>query len=109
MKYPLESEGLKSLAEKYELDLDRIVDSIKEKGYNKVAVQLPDGFKRHALEISEFISKNSGADVYIWGGSTYGACDVPTGLEKLGIKMIIQFGHARFKADEIKRPERIKE
>ena len=109
MRYPIDNDGLKSLAEKYELDLDQIIDRIKEKDYKKVAVQIPDGFKRHALEISEFINKNSGADVYIWGGSTYGGCDLPIGLEKLGVKMIIQFGHARFKADEMTRPERIRE
>ena len=81
---------------------------IKEKKYDKVAIQFPDGFKLHALEISDFISEKSGAEVFIWGGSTYGACDVPTGLEKLGIKMIIQFGHAKFRADETKKPSDIK-
>ncbi len=108
MDYKIKSEGLKALVEKYDIDLGEIVDWIKEKKFNKVAIQIPDGFKLHAMEISDFISENSGAEVYIWGGSTYGACDIPVGLEKLGIKAIIQFGHARFRADELKRPTEIR-
>ncbi len=104
MKYTSKDDGIKYLIERYDIDFDNIIDAIKEKKYDKVAIQIPDGFKMHALEISDFIKENSGAAVYIWGGSTYGACDVPVGLEKLGIKMIIQFGHARFRADETKKP-----
>ncbi len=107
MKYAAKEAGIKYLTEKYDIDFDSIIDTIREKKYDKVAIQIPDGFKMHALDISDFIKENSGADVYIWGGSTYGACDAPTGLEKLGVKMIIQFGHARFRADEMKKPSEI--
>jgi 2-(3-amino-3-carboxypropyl)histidine synthase len=109
MKYPQKNEGVRYLTDKYDIDFDSIIDKIKEKKYNKVAIQIPDGFKRHALEISDFIAENSGAEVYIWGGSTYGACDVPVGLERLDIKMIIQFGHARFRADGTKKFSEIKD
>ncbi|EEZ92705.1 MAG: Diphthamide synthase subunit DPH2-like protein [Candidatus Parvarchaeum acidiphilum ARMAN-4] len=101
MKYTIKNEGLKYLTEKYDINFDSIIDNIIEKKYNKVAIQIPDGFKLHALDIADMISSNSQAEVYIWGGSTYGACDVPIGLEKFGIKAIIQFGHARFRADEL--------
>ncbi len=109
MKYDTKNEGIRYLTEKYDIDFDEIIDSIKIKKYDKIAIQIPDGFKLHATDLADFISENSGAEVYIWGGSTYGACDIPTGLEKLGIKMIIQFGHARFRADETKRPTRMKD
>jgi 2-(3-amino-3-carboxypropyl)histidine synthase len=108
-KYPIDSDGIRALTSRYDIDFDKIIDGIKEKQYNKVMIQVPDGFKRHALEMADFISKNSGAEVYIWGGSTYGACDVPIGLEKAGIKMLIQFGHAMFRADELKKPTEIKD
>lgn len=108
MKYEPKEEGIRYLLSRYDIDFDEIIDRIKEKKYSKVAIQIPDGFKMHALELSDFLKENSGAEIYIWGGSTYGACDVPVGLEKLGIKMIIQFGHARFRADETKRPTEIK-
>ncbi len=101
MKYKIENDGLEYLTEKYDINFDEIIDKIKDKKYNKVAIQIPDGFKLHSLDIADMISKNSGAEVYIWGGSTYGACDIPIGLEKFGIKAIIQFGHARFRADQL--------
>jgi 2-(3-amino-3-carboxypropyl)histidine synthase len=101
MKYELDNEGIKMLCDSYDIDFDYIIDYIKSKSYKKVAIQIPDGFKMHALEMADFIQRNSGAEVFIWGGSTYGACDIPLGLDRLGIKMIIQFGHARFRADEL--------
>ncbi len=100
--------GIKYLTDKYDIDFDEIAKRINEKKYDKVAIQIPDGFKMHALEIADLLHEKTGAEIYIWGGSTYGACDIPTGLEKLGIKMIIQFGHARFRADEIKHPTEVK-
>ncbi len=108
MEYRIKSDRLRELVEKYDMDLEEVVNWIKRKNFNKIAIQIPDGFKLHSMEISDFISENSGAEVYIWGGSTYGACDIPVGLEKLGIKAIIQFGHARFRADELKKPSGIK-
>jgi 2-(3-amino-3-carboxypropyl)histidine synthase len=107
MKYHTKSEGIGYLLKKYDIDFDTIIDKIKERKYDKVAIQIPDGFKMHALEIADFIKENTGSEVYIWGGSTYGACDVPSGLEKLGIKLIIQFGHAMFRADETAKPTEI--
>ena len=82
MKYQIKNDGLKYLTEKYDIDFDGIIDSIKGKKYNKVAIQVPDGFKLHALDIADMISENSDTEIYIWGGSTYGACDIPIGLEK---------------------------
>ncbi len=101
MKYKIDNEGLKYLTDKYDIDFDSIIDRIIESKYDKIAIQIPDGFKLHALDIADMINKYSGAEVYIWGGSTYGACDIPVGLGKFGIKAIIQFGHARFRADEL--------
>lgn len=109
MKYDIKNEGVMYLVKKYNMDFDSIIDHIKEKKYDKVAIQLPDGFKLHALDIAELISDNTSAEVYIWGGSNYGACDIPIGLDKAGIKLLINFGHARFRADERTKPKEIKD
>lgn len=90
------------ITDRYDVDLNDIFRRIAEKNHKRVAVQLPDGFKRHALEIAKLISDSTGAEVFIWGGSAYGACDIPYGLEKFGITLLIQFGHARFRADSRK-------
>ncbi|MCW1293806.1 MAG: diphthamide synthesis protein [Candidatus Parvarchaeota archaeon] len=87
------------ITDRYDIDLNAIFQRIIEKNHKKVAIQLPDGFKRHALEMAKAISENTGAEVFIWGGSNYGACDIPYGLEKFGITLLIQFGHAKFRAD----------
>ncbi len=87
------------ITDRYDVDFEKIFERIREKNHKKVAIQLPDGFIRHALEVAKIIEQNTGAEVYIWGGSNYGACDIPYGLEKFGVTLLIQFGHARFRAD----------
>ena len=35
--------------------------------------------------------------VLIWGGSCYGACDVPLQVERLGVDLLIQWGHSEWR------------
>lgn len=81
----------------YNLELDRVVKEIERKKSRIVCLQLPDGLKPKATEISEFIERNTRAKCIIWLGSCFGACDLPQGLEKLNIDMLIQFGHSEWK------------
>ncbi len=80
----------------YDLELDKIVQQINKKKARLVCLQLPDGLKQKATEISEFIEKNTKAKCVIWLGSCFGACDLPQGLENLDIDMFIQFGHSEW-------------
>lgn len=96
-------EKIQGISDKYDVDFERIVQKIREKGYKRVIIQLPAGLKRHALEIADLIEKESGAEVFIWGGSNYGACDIPRGFERFRIEMLIHFGHARFYGNESHR------
>ena len=84
----------------YNLELDKIVEEIKEKDYKRVLVQLPDGLKPRAGEIVEVIEKNTDASVFIWLGSCFGACDLPLGLDILKIDLTVGFGHNRFLKEE---------
>jgi len=83
----------------YDLELNRVVSEIKKSKAKRVCIQLPDGLKPKAKEIQEAIEKNTKADVLIWGGSCYGACDLPRGLEKLNVDLLIHFGHSYFKKE----------
>ena len=74
----------------YELELDRVVKEIKNIKAKLVCIQLPDGLKTRAIEIADFLEKNTKAKIVIWGGSCYGACDVPLGLN---VDLLVQFGH----------------
>ena len=81
----------------YDLELERAIQEIKQAKAKLVCIQLPDGLKPKANEISEEIEKNTGAKCIIWLGSCFGSCDFPQ-LDKLKpkIDMLIQFGHTEW-------------
>lgn len=80
----------------YDLELSKAVEEIEKSNARIVCIQLPDGLKPKAKEIQEHIERNTNASVVIWLGSCYGACDVPASIEKLGIDLLIQWGHTEF-------------
>jgi 2-(3-amino-3-carboxypropyl)histidine synthase len=80
----------------YDLELDKVVEKIKEKKYKTVMIQLPDGLKPKAGEIVDTIREKTGAEVLIWMASCFGACDAPYGIDKLGVDLFIQWGHNKF-------------
>lgn len=83
---------LEDLESKYYLELDRIVSEIEKVGVKTVLLQLPDGLKPWGLVLSDYISEKSGADVGIWLGDCFGACDLPD----TSCDLVVQFGHAEW-------------
>ena len=81
---------------KYYLELEKAANEIKKANAKNVCIQLPDGLKPKADEISSYLEKNTNAKVTIWLGSCFGACDIPSGLENLGVDLLIQWGHTEF-------------
>lgn len=84
------------MMENYDLELNRAVEEIKKANAKLVCVQLPDGLKPKAREIQEHIERNTDASVVIWLGSCWGGCDVPLSVEKLGVDLLIQWGHSHY-------------
>lgn len=80
----------------YDLEINSLIGKINRSKAKKVLIQLPDGLKPRAKEIVDSIEKNTDAEAFIWLGSCYGACDIPSNVKSLGIDMIIQFGHNEF-------------
>lgn len=78
----------------YDLELDKVVQRIKEENAKLVCVQLPDGLKPRADEIQQAIENRTNAKTLIWLGSCFGACDVPVHVERLGVDLVIQWGHS---------------
>ncbi len=78
---------------KYDLELERTINEIKKSNAKLVCIQLPDGLKPKAKEIVEVLEKNTNAKVLIWSSSCFGVCDIPAGLENIGVDLIIQWGH----------------
>ncbi|MFC1769389.1 diphthamide synthesis protein [Nanoarchaeota archaeon] len=88
----------------YDLELERAVKEVKKVNAKKVCIQLPEGLKPKAKEIVDEITSKTGADVQIWMGSCFGACDFPFYLDKYGFDLLIAWGHSTF----VKPKERFK-
>lgn len=78
----------------YNLELEKIIKKIKKEKANRVLIQLPEALKPKAIEIANKIEEKTKAKCIIWLGSCYGSCDLPQGLEKLKIDLVIHFGHS---------------
>ena len=81
----------------YELDLERAVKEISKSKAKIVCIQLPDGLKKYAGDIQKEIESRTKANAVIWFGSCFGACDIPEVLEKIGVDLLIQWGHEEWK------------
>ena len=79
----------------YKIELEKAVDKIKQSEAKTVCIQLPDGMKQYAEDIERDLTKE-GVRVLIWLGSNFGACDIPLGLDRLGVDLLLSWGHNRF-------------
>ena len=84
----------------YNQELQKAIEKIKQENSKLICIQLPDGMKPEAKEIEAAITKETDAKVLIWLGSNFGACDIPLGLDRLGVDMLISWGHNRFNKQE---------
>jgi diphthamide biosynthesis enzyme Dph1/Dph2-like protein len=83
----------------YDLECQRIIDIILKNNYSLVCLQLPDGLKSRAKEITDIITKETKTKVIIWAGSNFGACDLSLEVKKLGVEALFHFGHSKFCED----------
>jgi len=98
----MKTKKLEDLQENYELELTRIVHAIKKEKVKRVLLQFPDAFKPYSTEVQkklEELTENK-TQFFIWFDSCYGACDIPIETEKLGIDLIVQFGHSDWNFSE---------
>ena len=100
---PVTSEPLERVPgffERYAIDIDDIIARIKKRKAHRVGVQLPEGLKRQAMEIAEVIRKRSGAEVWLYGGECFGACDLEDISE---VDLVLHFGHSDIPSMKAKR------
>jgi 2-(3-amino-3-carboxypropyl)histidine synthase len=101
--------SFKDINKEYELEIDRIVRNIMQEKAKKILLQFPDGLKLYSTVIAEEIEKKlkkmnkkrknnkiDDVEIFIWFGTCFGACDLPLDVEKLGIDLIVQFGHSKW-------------
>lgn len=81
----------------YNLEIKKAVNEIKSSNSKRILVQLPDGLKPKANIIQSELEK-TGAEIFIWAGSCFGACDLPQEYaKKMKCDLIIQWGHSKWK------------
>ena len=84
------------MLENYDLELDKVEEKIKAEKAKTVCIQLPDGLKPYAEVISKELNNRTGATVLTWLGSCWGACDVPLEVNRLGVDLLVQWGHSEW-------------
>ncbi|MCQ2084684.1 MAG: diphthamide biosynthesis enzyme Dph2 [archaeon] len=77
----------------FNLQIDTIESWIRGRGFSSVALQLPEGLKLRATELSDIIFKDTGAKVVILGYPCYGACDLYTNYKSYA-EALVHFGHS---------------
>ncbi len=106
------SDYKQKLLENYDFETERVIKEINKNkvlenqrfsGRQKskrifkrkiICLQFPEGLKAIAPQIATEIEQKTKCHVLIWIDSCFGACDTPLGLDKLGVDMLIQYGHA---------------
>ena len=79
-----------------DIDLSEAIAEIKKKKAKLVLLQLPEGLKQRALEISEEIEKQSGAKCIALMDPCFGSCDIPDlKAKQLQADLIVHLGHAK--------------
>jgi 2-(3-amino-3-carboxypropyl)histidine synthase len=75
---------------------DEILEEIKDQGFDKVALQGPDGIKDELIEYASELKEHDIEPVMI-GASTFGACGIADEkAERMGADALIHIGHTRF-------------
>jgi len=93
----MQTKTISEINEIYELEIPKIVKTIKQKKAKKILLQFPEGMKPYSTTIAKEIENKTDSKCFIWLGDCFGACDVPLETEKLGIDLIVQFGHSKWK------------
>ena len=79
----------------YNLDKERILDEIRNRGVKRVLVQLPEGLKSLGFKLAQLIEDQTGAEVFLSGDPCYGACDLAlTPKSCIEAELLIHIGHA---------------
>jgi 2-(3-amino-3-carboxypropyl)histidine synthase len=77
----------------WDFDEEAVFAAVDKHGAKKVLLQFPDGIKPFANELARKVFERTGAEVLVWAGSNFGACDLPVEARSVGVDLVIHFGH----------------
>src|SRR5262250_1792072 len=84
----------------FDLEEDKLVSEIIERGARRVLVQLPDGFKNEGVRLAEFAAEKTGAEVFVSATPAWGACDLSLdAATRLKADLLVHYGHNEFLRD----------
>ncbi len=79
----------------FDVDMDGMIELIRNNGYRKVLVQVPEGLKRGAPHMVEKLEEATNASMILDGDPCFGACDNSSVKAKaLGMDALIHLGHS---------------
>ena len=81
----------------WEIDLESVLKKLDGTRIKIIGLQVPEGLKRHAINIAEFISEKTGKEVMLSGETCYGACDIDEGLLDQ-VDLLLHLGHSKMQS-----------
>ena len=92
----IKNKSIEEIEKIYDLELGKIINTIKKQKSKNVLLQFPEGLKPYSQVIYDYIEEKTKINCFIYFDSCFGACDIPIDVERLGIDLIIQFGHSNW-------------
>lgn len=84
----------------FDLEEDRLVAEITDRGARRVLIQLPDGFKNEGVRLARLVHQKTGADVFVSAAPAWGACDLSLdAASRLKADLLVHYGHNEFLRD----------
>ncbi len=78
----------------YSIELEETIEKIKEKNYNTIVLQIPEGLKIYVSQIVEHLENKTNSNVIVIADPCFGACDLPNhALKNLNVQYVISIGH----------------
>ena len=79
----------------YNFEIEKSIVKVRNEKATVVGLQLPEGLLMYACLLGDIITKFTGAQIYIMGDVTFGACCIDDLTSfKLGVELLIHYGHS---------------
>ena len=84
----------------FDLEEEKLVAEIMERGARRILIQLPDGLKAEGPRLASRVRAKTGAEVFVSAVSAWGACDLSLdAASRLKADLLVHYGHNEFLRD----------
>ncbi|MDX1612033.1 MAG: diphthamide biosynthesis enzyme Dph2 [Candidatus Thermoplasmatota archaeon] len=78
----------------YDIEIDWIVETLNKRDDEVVGLQFPDGLRDYGPALADWLHEEVGCEVVLSGDASFGACDIALDMERIGVDVLIHFGHS---------------